>query len=143
MNKEERILGIDYGTKRIGIAMSDPLGIFAIPLETVKRKNIRKVLQALLTQYDVTCIVVGNPLRTDGKRGKREEEVEEFVEQIREEITVTIELWDERFSTIEAEHVMRDKGEKPSRNKEKVDKIAASLILQSYLDYKKGEKNTA
>jgi len=81
-------------------------------------------------------------LRTDGKLGEREEEVKSFAEKIKGKFNINIKLWDERYTTIEAERIIRDIGKKPSRDKGRVDRVAASLILQSYLDYlKKNEES--
>ena len=134
MNEEERILGIDYGRKRIGISISDPLFMIATPLETIERKKIEDGISRILQRFTIKLIVIGYPLRTDGERGKRAEEVEKFAEKIKEKFNIEIELWDERYSTVEAERIMKDMNRKPSREKERVDRIAASLILQSYLD---------
>jgi len=140
MNEEERILGIDYGTKNIGIAVSDPLGLFASPLETVKRGKLEKRIEELILVYPIKKIIIGYPLRTDGKVGKRAEEVEEFAAAVRGKFNIEVELWDERYSTVEAERIMKDAGKSPSREKPKVDRIAAAVILQSYLDEKRGNK---
>ena len=134
--KEKRILGIDYGKKRIGIALSDPTGIIASPFKTVDRAEITEVLTTIIEQYAVETIVVGHPLRTDGKRGERAIEVEVFAQRIEQDFSVPVILWDERFSTQAAERAMHEMDEKPSRNKAKVDRIAAALVLQSYLDSK-------
>ncbi len=136
-NEEERILGIDYGQKRIGIAISDPLRLIAYPLETVESKRIEDSIRRILEEYSIEYVIIGYPLRTDGKLGEREEEVKSFAEKIKEKFNINIKLWDERYTTMEAERIIRDMGKKPSRNKEKVDRVAASLILQSYLDYLK------
>ena len=141
-NEEERILGIDYGQKRIGIAISDPLRLIAYPLETVERKRIEDSIRRILEKYSIEYVVIGYPLRTDGKLGEREEEVKSFAEKIKEKFNINIKLWDERYTTIEAERIIRDIGKKPSRDKGRVDRVAASLILQSYLDYlKRNEKS--
>lgn len=134
--REKRILGIDYGTKRMGIALSDPTGVIASPLKTVDRAKIETVLADIMQEYAIETIVIGHPLRTDGKRGERAVEVEAFAERIEQDFSVSVILWDERFSTQAAERAMHEMDEKPSRNKAKVDRIAAALVLQSYLDAK-------
>ena len=101
-SQEERFLGIDYGEKRIGIAISDPLFLIATPLKTVDRKKIDENIREILERFPVKKIIIGYPLRTDGKKGKRVEVVEKFAKKIKEKFNVEIELWDERFSTIEA-----------------------------------------
>ncbi len=132
--KEERILGIDFGEKRVGIAISDPLCMIAMPLETIERKKIEEGINKILERFPVKHIVIGYPLRTNGKKGKRVEQVEKFAKKIKGKFNIEITLWDERYSTVEAERIMKDMNRKPSREKERVDRIAASLILQSYLD---------
>jgi putative Holliday junction resolvase len=134
--KEQRILGIDFGTKRIGIAMSDPTGVIASPFRTVERTRVEEELQVIIQQYAIKAIVIGHPLRTDGTRGDRAVEVEDFAYRIEQRLKVSVVLWDERFSTQAAERAMHAVEEKPSRNKEKVDRIAAAIMLQSYLDAK-------
>jgi len=134
MKEEERILGIDFGEKRVGIAISDPLFMIAMPLETIERKKIEEGINKILERFPVKHIVIGYPLRTNGKKGKRAEQVEKFAKKIKEKFNIEITLWDERYSTVEAERIMKDMNRKPSREKERVDRIAASLILQSYLD---------
>ncbi len=132
--KEERILGIDFGTKRMGIAISDPTGTIASPLKTVATSVIEEELTGLMEQYTIGTIIIGHPLRTDGKSGDRAAEVEDFARALEKRFTMPVILFDERFSTQAAERAMRDMDEKPSRNKAKVDRIAAALVLQSYLD---------
>jgi putative Holliday junction resolvase len=132
--KEKRILGIDFGEKRIGIAMSDPTQMIASPLKTVERAIIEEVLASIMHDYGIEMVVVGLPLHTNGTRGKRAEDVEAFARRIEQNLKVTVVLWDERFSTQAAERAMHDMEEKPSRNKGKVDRIAAAIVLQSYLD---------
>ena len=139
-NQAKRILGIDYGTKRVGIAISDPLGIIASPLETVARKRVVDKIKEILQEFPFKKIVVGYPLRTDGKKGQRAEEVEKFANKLEKIFTIKTELWDESYSTVEAERIMRTAGRKPSREKPSVDKIAAAVILQSYLDERKEER---
>lgn len=134
MKEEERILGIDFGEKRVGIAISDPLCMIAMPLETIERKKIEEGINKILERFPVKHIVIGYPLRTNGKKGKRAEQVEKFAKKIKGKFNIEITLWDERYSTVEAERIMKDMNRKPSREKERVDRIAASLILQSYLD---------
>lgn len=134
--EEKRILGIDLGEKRVGIAMSDPTGTFASPLKTVGRAALSEELAMIMREYDVETIVVGHPVRTNGEKGKAAEEAEECARWIEHNLKVRAILWDERFSTREAERAMHDMEEKPSKNKAKVDRIAAALVLQSFLDSK-------
>jgi putative Holliday junction resolvase len=134
--REERILGIDFGEKRVGIAMSDPTGMIASPFKTVERAHVEEELEDIIEHYAIKTIVIGNPLRTDGKKGKREEEVKAFSRRIEQKLNISVIPWDERFSTQAAERAMHEAEEKPSRDRAKVDRIAAAIMLQSYLDSK-------
>lgn len=132
-----RWIGVDYGEKRVGIAMTDELGKIPMPYKTVDRGDAIRVLQELVGEYEIEGIVVGYPVSMKGERGKRAKKVEEFAEQLRS-LGVRVELWDERLTTVEAERIMRELGRKPSREKEKVDMVAASLILESFLRKNEG-----
>ena len=136
--KEERFLGIDFGERRIGIAMSDPTGVIASPFKTVERAHIEEELPDIVRQYGIRTIVIGNPLRTDGTKGKRAQEVEAFALWIEQKLKARVILWDERFSTQAAERAIHDMGKQPSRDKGRVDRIAAALVLQSFLDAQGG-----
>jgi putative Holliday junction resolvase len=140
--EEKRVLCIDYGRKRVGIAIGDPLGVIATPLMTIERTRVEEELTKLIKEYSIELIVIGNPVRTDGVVGKRENEVKEFARFIEKTFSIGVKLWDERYSTQEAERYMREMEEKPSRDKGKVDRIAATLILQSYLDYRNQKKES-
>lgn len=132
--KEKRILGIDYGEKRVGIAISDASMLIASPLRTANRGRFEEVLTGILDEYCIEAIVVGHPLCMNGTRGKRAVAAEDFARHIERRFSMTVILWDERFSTQDAERAMHEMDEKPSKNKAKVDRIAAALMLQSYLD---------
>lgn len=134
-----RIMGIDYGDKRIGIAVSDPLGWTAQGVETVVRsfdmsKTMDRIKQ-LVKEYNVDRIVVGFPLNMNGTVGPRGEKTIEFIESLKNELNnIDIVKWDERLSTVAAHRTMHEIGVKTSKKKSIVDQIAASYILQSYLD---------
>tara|TARA_Y100001934_G_C12193821_1_gene697771 strand:- start:96 stop:545 length:450 start_codon:yes stop_codon:yes gene_type:complete len=131
-----RILGIDVGTVRVGIALSDPLGLTAQPLEVIDAKGkspFPRILE-ILEEFDVTKIIVGNPLQLDGQAGLASENAERFVKGLQSRTSVLIELWDERLSTAQAERVMIGGGARRKARRQSIDKVAASLILQSYLD---------
>ncbi|RKZ25714.1 Holliday junction resolvase RuvX [bacterium] len=132
-----RWIGVDYGEKRVGIAMTDELGKIPMPYKTVDKKDAMKVLQELVREYEIEGIVVGYPVSMKGERGKSARKVEEFVGKVKK-LGVRVELWDERLTTVEAERIMRELGRKPSREKEKVDMVAASLILESFLRKNEG-----
>ena len=122
-----RILGIDYGEKRVGIAITNPLNI-PMPLETVSSDRIMHRIEELLNEYEIDLIVVGNPME-----GKRKEMVERFIEKLKSNVKVKVVEWDESFTSRRAEEVMRKMKKKPSKDRGAVDRIAASIILEEYL----------
>ena len=138
-----RILGLDVGTRRIGIAVSDPLGLTAQGLPTLQRRNRRydhSELRKLVREYQVSEIVVGNPLRMSGESGTQAEKMAAFADQIQQELSLPVHLWDERLSTAEAHRLLDETGIRDARRKEVIDKMAAVLILQSFLDARAARK---
>ena len=136
----DRMIGIDYGRARVGVAMSDPLGIFASPLETVVSAKIIEYLQKLTTSERVVSFVVGYPVNLDGRPSEAASDVDVFLKQLAKHFpSIPVSLEDERFTSVLAHRAMIDGGMKKSerRKKESVDKISAAIILQSYLDKKK------
>jgi putative Holliday junction resolvase len=132
-----RILGLDVGSKTIGIAVSDPLGITAQGLETIRRQNKRVDLERLaqiIRQYEVSEIVVGYPLRLSGGEGVQAEKMQRFAKDIGERFHLPVHLWDERLSSAQANRVLRDSEVSIKRRGEVVDRLAAVLILQSWMD---------
>lgn len=140
MSPTKRILGIDYGTKRIGISVSDPLKIIARGLQVVYNtsKAISEI-KRLAVEYDVDKIVVGMPFNLKGERGQKAEEVSVFIENLKAEVGIEVVEWDERFTSQDAHQTLRDMGakKKQRQSKEKIDEIASALILQGYLDSQK------
>jgi putative Holliday junction resolvase len=135
----DRCLGLDVGERRIGVALSDPLGWTASPLPTVERVSWKKDLariRALLEEHSVACVVVGLPIRMDGTPGERAERTLEFVKRLQATTKVPVVTWDERLTTKEAERRMIEDDVRRKRRREVIDGIAASLILQGYLDYR-------
>lgn len=136
----DRMIGIDYGRARVGVAMSDPLGIFASPLETVVSAKIIEYLQKLTTSERVVRFVVGYPVNLDGRPSEAASDVDVFLRQLAKHFpSIPVSLEDERFTSVLAHRAMIDGGMKKSerRKKESVDKISAAIILQGYLDKKK------
>ena len=132
-----RVLGLDVGSKTIGMAVSDPLGITAQGLTTLRRKNKRLDLQALtevIGHYDVREIVVGYPLRMSGAEGTQSEKMARFAEDLRKHFALPVHLWDERLTSAEANRVLRDSEMSIKRRGEVVDQLAAVLILQSWME---------
>ena len=136
----DRMIGIDYGRARVGVAMSDPLGIFASPLETVASAKIIDYLQKIATSEHVVRFVVGYPMNLDGRPAEAAADVDAFLKRLARHFpAIPVSLEDERFTSVLAHRAMIDGGMKKSerRKKESVDKISAAIILQSYLDKKK------
>ena len=132
-----RIIGIDYGRKRVGVAVSDPLGIFASALDTIQSAKIIEYLKTYSEKENVGRFIVGYPVNTDGTPSEAAKDVDVFLKQLAKafpEIPVTLE--DERFTSVLAHRAMIDGGMKASerRDKASVDKISAAIILQSYMD---------
>jgi putative holliday junction resolvase len=134
---EFRILALDVGSKRIGMAVSDPLGITAQGLETLLRQNKRKDFEKLeqaIRQYHVAEIVVGYPLRMSGEQGVQAEKMQVFAEELRSRFGLPVHLWDERLTSAEANRLLRETDMSIARRGQVVDRLAAVLILQNYLD---------
>ena len=137
MNKPMRIMCIDYGTKRMGVAVSDPSCTMSHPLETILvRENGAHMesLKGIIRDYQVEKIVVGLPYDMDGKEGESARRVIEWARDLEQVLELPIELWDERLSTSEAHEILMHLKVKGPKKRQLVDKIAASIILQSYLD---------
>jgi putative holliday junction resolvase len=132
-----RILGLDYGSRRIGVALCDELGMTAQGVATIARKNREADLEtitALVKRHGVERIVVGYPLRLDGSEGIQCEKINRFIRRLEMRFSLPIIRWDEAFSTKEAEELLRRRGMHLEKRREVVDRIAASIILQGYLD---------
>jgi putative Holliday junction resolvase len=132
-------LGLDVGLKRIGIAISDPLGITAQGLETLQRQNKRldfERLNKLAREYEVAEIVVGLPLRMSGAEGTQAEKMQIFAEELRTRLQVPVHLWDERLTSAEANRLLRETDMSIRRRGQVVDQMAAVLILQSWMEHR-------
>lgn len=132
-----KILGLDYGEARIGVAVSDALGMLANPLDTICEKDRTLQLQKtaeVARAHGVEKIVVGNPKRMDGTLGHRAEYTHEFARDLSELLGIPYVMWDERLSSTEAHRILESGGVSGKKRKTKVDKIAAVIILQGYLD---------
>ena len=133
-------MGLDVGEKRVGVALSDPMGIIASPLTVLAVKDIDSAQDAifeLVNEYDVRCIVVGLPRSMDGSLGQQAKVTQEFIDRLARRSDILIENWDERLSTIAADKAMLELGMKNKEKKERRDAVAAALILQSYLERKR------
>jgi putative Holliday junction resolvase len=130
-----RVLGIDHGDVRIGIAMSDETAFLASPLTTIQSgKSAIDEIVALLIQHDVEKIVIGLPRNMDGSYGPATEKVRAFEEKLKTKTDVPVFEWDERLSTVSAHNALREAGLDGKKRKGVVDKVAAQIILQNYLD---------
>lgn len=134
-----RILGIDFGEARIGVAISDPLGITAQTLETIHwngewKKPLERIRE-LTEQYSCNTLVVGFPGNMNGTLGERGKRTRKFIEKLEGFIPgIQIITWDERLTTVQSRLTLREMGIKSRRHKEKIDQLAASILLQSYMD---------
>jgi putative Holliday junction resolvase len=134
------VLAIDYGRSRLGLALSDPLGLTARPLATWRRSNRRhdlSRLRSLCREHNVTTILVGLPLRLDGTRGEMAEEAARFGERLRTDLRIPVELVDERLSSWDAEQALAESAPRKSRSRtgtrRPLDEVAAAVILRDYL----------
>lgn len=136
----KRILGLDYGSKTVGVAVSDPLGLTAQAVEIIRRKyedKLRKTLariEQLIAQYEVEMIVLGLPLHMNSEEGDRAQKSIEFKKILERRTGLSVVLWDERLTTVEAIEYMDEAGIARKDRKLYVDKIAAAIILQDYLN---------
>ena len=132
-----RVLGLDVGARRIGIAVSDPLGITAQGLDTLHRKNKKHDLHyfhKLIREYDVREIVIGLPLRMSGVEGIQAEKIQAFAEDLRKHFKLPVHLWDERLTSAEANRLLRETDLSIEKRGQAVDRMAAILILQGWMD---------
>lgn len=136
-----RILGLDYGSKTVGVAVSDPLGFTAQGVEIIRRKSENKMRQTLarieelIAQYQVEEIVLGLPKNMNNTLGDRAEKSLELKETLERRTGLLVVMWDERLTTVSANRVLMETGVRRENRKEHVDEIAAVFILQGYLDY--------
>jgi putative holliday junction resolvase len=136
-NTMHRTLGVDYGERRVGLAVSEESGMMALPLDILPAQSSRQVIRDILRicqEKQAAVIVVGLPLNMDGSRGPAVETVERFVRELRQQGGLPVEVWDERMSSRQVERMLIDADVSRSRRKGIVDKLAAQVILQSYLD---------
>jgi putative Holliday junction resolvase len=132
-----RILGFDFGERRIGVALSDPLGITAQPLATLERASWRRDLgriRDLVGTHGVVRIVVGMPLGMDGGRTGGVRLAEEFIDRLREATGLPVDAWDERLTTVQAERILLEGDVSRARRRKAIDRLAAVILLQAYLD---------
>ncbi len=144
--KSLRIMGLDFGSKTVGVALSDPLLITAQGLEIIRRKEENKLRQTLarieelVLEYQVETIVLGLPKNMNDTMGDRAEKSIEFKEMLERRTGLAVVLWDERLTTVAADKVMMEAGIRREERRDYVDSIAASFILQGYLDFLKNQE---
>ncbi len=142
-----RALGIDLGSKRIGIAVSDISGTIASPLTTVHRSRTRRrdhdEIARLVRDEEAEVVVIGLPLSLDGSRGKAATGATKEAHQIASVVQVPVEMYDERFTTVEAERPMLEAGLSAQQRRQVVDKVAASVMLQGWLDHRRNTWSSA
>ncbi|MCI8534269.1 MAG: Holliday junction resolvase RuvX [Hungatella sp.] len=135
-----RIMGLDFGSKTVGVAVCDPLGLTAQGLETITRKEENKLrhtcqrIETLIQEYEITSIILGYPKNMDDSIGERAQKTEEFKKMLERRTGLSVILWDERLTTVEADQILRESGVPKTERKKVIDKVAAEIILQSYLD---------
>jgi putative holliday junction resolvase len=140
-----RILGIDAGERTLGLALSDPEGILASALQTIRRSGEAKDLAALeqvIAEHEVGEIVVGLPLNMNGSRGPQAQKAEALAERLRERFRIPVHLWDERLSTVAAERAMLEADLSRQKRKKAIDQVAAAFFLQGFLEAR-GRKEEA
>ena len=141
-----RIMGLDFGSKTVGVAISDPLLITAQGIEIIRRKEENKLrrtlarIEELIVEYEVSEIVLGMPKNMNNTIGERAQLTLEFQEKLERRTGLPVRMWDERLTTVAADRAMMEAGIRREDRKEYVDKIAAVFILQGFLDYRAGRE---
>jgi putative Holliday junction resolvase len=132
----KKALGIDLGDARVGVAVSDDLGMLAHPLETISTQstNVVKRVLALAGERSVETIIVGMPRNMNGSHGPAADKAKAFIEELRRETTLPIMAWDERLSTVSAQRALHEAGRNTRKQNSVIDQVAAQIILQSWLD---------
>ena len=144
-----RIMGLDFGSKTVGVAVSDPLLLTAQGIEIIRRKEENKLrrtlarIEELILEYEVEEIVLGLPKNMNDSEGDRVQATREFAEKLERRTALPVIFWDERLTTVAAYRAMMEAGIRREHRKEYVDRIAAVLILQGYLDYRKNKQSDA
>ena len=132
-----RVLALDLGKRRIGLAISDELGLTAQGLETLERTNIREdlgKLSQLIAEKNVTLLLMGQPLHMSGHEGRQSEYTRDFAGRLQKATGLPLQFWDERLTTVEAQRVLRESGIGIQKRAQAVDRLAAVILLESYLD---------
>ncbi len=140
----ERIMGLDVGGKRTGVAVADELGISASPVGFVTRgPRDRDEFRSLIDRYGITRLVVGLPSSLSGREGPQAADVRDYAEQLAADLGLPIHFWDERLTSTIAERALIDRGVSRSKRREQIDAVAAAVMLQSYLDAQANRRRRA
>lgn len=137
LSEDSRVLAIDWGAKRVGLAVSDPLGLTAQGLPTLSRRNKQQdlnYLKSLARKYRVSLILLGDPVQMNGIEGTQAEKARLLAKDLEQHLNLEVRLWDERLTSVEANRVLQDAGVKPAKRGKSVDRMAAILLLQNFLD---------
>ncbi|HTV54245.1 MAG TPA: Holliday junction resolvase RuvX [Terriglobia bacterium] len=138
-----RVLAIDFGMRRLGLAVSDTLGVIAQGLQTIERPNAGagfSEIVDLVDQYEIREILIGNPLSKQGRATEMSRRVAKFADKLRRHVKCEVKLWDERLSSAEASRLLRSSGISLEKRRRAVDRVTATLFLQSYLDWRAYEQ---
>lgn len=139
---QARILSIDFGLRRMGLAISDALGITAQGLPTLQRTSIRKDIDHIrdtVENYSVAKVIVGNPVGHTGKATAMSRHAEEFAKKLQNRVSCPVELWDERLTSVQANRMLKTAGLSINKRQQAVDRVSAVLLLQNYLDHHAGQ----
>jgi len=139
-----RVLAIDFGMRRMGVAVSDALGITAQGLTTLQRTRLEddlQKIQELTEEYSTERVIVGNPLGHGGGETAMSRHAADFAEKLRRRVNCPVDLWDERLTSVEANRALRETGLSLGKRQRAVDRVAATLLLQSYLDFLSNERS--
>lgn len=135
-----RIMGLDFGARTVGVALSDPTGLIAQGLETIFRKEDNKLratfrrIQEIIGEYQIETIILGYPKNMDDSIGERGKKTEEFAQMLERRVNLPVILWDERLTTVAADEILAESGVPAGERKKVIDKVAAAIILQDYLN---------
>ena len=138
-----RVLAVDFGERRIGLALSDPAGLIAQGLETIHTAGTGETLSSIVDiveEEQVREIILGLPVHMDGTAGEMAVKVEELADQLRDKVSCDVRTWDERLTSVSARRAMQEMGGTARGNKGSLDRIAATMLLQNYLDFRRGTK---
>lgn len=137
-----RVLALDYGDRRVGLALSDPAGLIAQGLETIQSAGLGETLASIVDiveEQQVQEIILGLPVHMDGTAGEMAAKVESLADELRRKVSCDVRTWDERLTSVSARRAMHEMGSTTRGNKGSLDRIAATLLLQNYLDFRRGK----